>query len=280
VTALLVGVGLCGAWGFANWAERGRFGPAASVLAALAVPAAAQGLILLCAWRTPAEVGGVWVFRSIGLALTPGALVGCAFGGWLLSEHLRATSERIERESAEARRESAEWDRRGRLTRLERVQEDLAALSPAAPFWSVSMMLIGEEDERARAAIIARARLVPGFDEDLKGTAECQFARIRGGAVEFILRDTARDPGWAGHVRAAARLLGEDIERRRSLMAGEDDLSLEVERIAMAARAFPGEEFAAELAGLRRGVLGAVEPEAKARALRALGGEPEEGAGP
>ena len=280
VTAVLVGVGLCGAWGFVNWAEHGKPGPAASLLAALVVPAAAQGLILLCAWRTPEAMGGAWVFRSVALALFPGAFVGVAFGGWLLSEHLRATSARMAREAEEYRVQSAEWDRRGRLTHLEKVEEDLAALPPATPFWNVSMMLVGEEEERARAAIIARARLVPGFDDDLKGTAECDFARIRGGAVEFILRDAARDPSWAAHIRAAARLLAEELERRGSMMAGEDDLSLEVERIAMAARVFPGEEFAAEFAALRRGVQRAPEAEPRARALRALGGGPEEGAGP
>lgn len=273
VTMVILAVGVGWLWGFWAWAE--HWGPWswACVVTGFLSPVVLQGLVIACAWMGADELRGAWWPRLAGLSLAPAAACGVAFAGWGLGSHLRATAQRVEHEAAEAAARSAEWDRRERLTDAERTAEDVAALPPGTPFWNIGCMLAEAKDDESRRLLMDRARRVPDFEEDLRGTAECGSAVLRGGAVEFILRSPQRDAAWAALVGRAMELLAEDIAKARGLTGGRDeDLSAEVERAVAAAAVFPGVDFSAGREALRGAVEAAPEGERRSRALRALGG--------
>lgn len=274
VTMVILAVGVGWLWGFWAWAEHWGPGSWACVVAGFLSPLVLQGLLVACAWAGPEELRGAWWTRAAGLSLAPAAACGVAFAAWGVGSHLRATSERVERETAEAAARAAEWDRRERLTEAERTAEDVAGLPPGTPFWNIGCMLTKVTDGEARRLLLERARKVPNFEEDLKGTAECPYPVLRGGAVEFILRSPEREAAWGALVARAMELLAEDIGKAGGLVGGrDDDLAAEVERVTAAAAGYPGVDSSAGLATLRRAVEATPEGERRTRALRAFGGQ-------
>ena len=240
VTAAVLGVGLAWLWGFWAWAEHWRPGSWACVVASFVSPVVLQGLLVACAWAGAEELRAAWWPRAAGLSLGPAMACGFAFAAWGVGSHVKATSERAEREAAESAARWAERERLEELTEAERTAEEVAELPPGTPFWNIGCMLAGVTDGEARRLLIERARKVPNFEEDFRGTAACPYPVLRGGAVEFILRSPDREAGWAELVGRAMELLAENIEKVGGLVDGrDDDLAAEVERVmAAAARAF------------------------------------------
>lgn len=271
VTGGIVGVGLAWFLGFLIWSERMSPGPLASLAASLFSPLLLQALLLACAWSAPEHLHGAWWTKGAGLALAPAALCGAAFAGWGIRDFARQSAARTAREVSERAAINAEFARRAALTELQRVREDLEALPPATPFWSLGCMLLDVHDEEARRLILARGRQIPDFDAELKGVAECDSTVLRAGAVEFIRRSESRDPAWAELVGAAMVRLTEDVQTAPDLISKRDaDLAAEVERMAAAAACFPASNYATPLASLRAAIEAASVSDRRARALHIL----------
>lgn len=207
-----VGIGTLMISAFFAWADRwGSWVAPLGIVGAGIAPLVVFALLIASRAPLAGQLASPPIPRVVTGALAPIALAGFLLGAFALTKLARSSAESVAARNADdAEFESKAQQMRNR-TPIEAAREDMAALSPTAPLWTIISRLPDVTDSTARGIIIERALNVPNFNDELSRTIASDFPRYRHGCLVLIQYATKRDSAWSALVVKAVDVSTREI---------------------------------------------------------------------